>query len=143
MDIEVTVACGFDQCQARLMSNPSVSSAAVADPDVAACCPSMAQTRIPAQAAGGLARAFKALGDPIRLQLMSMIASAPGGEICVCDLTPAFTISETTVSHQLKVLRETCLVDADRRASWVYYRARPAMMNQLAALLTIAEPAAV
>jgi ArsR family transcriptional regulator len=103
----------------------------------------MVQDRIPAEAAGGLARAFKALGDPIRLQLMSMIASAPGGEICVCDLTPAFTISETTVSHHLKVLREAGLADAERRASWVYYRARPAMMNQLAGLLTIAEPAAV
>lgn len=98
----------------------------------------MAQSRIPAQAAGALARAFKALGDPIRLQLMSMIASAPGGEICVCDLTPAFTISETTVSHHLKVLREAGLVDAERRASWVYYRPRPALMNQLATLLTTA-----
>jgi ArsR family transcriptional regulator, arsenate/arsenite/antimonite-responsive transcriptional repressor len=122
------------------MSNPSVSSVA-ADLEAAQCCPPMAQDRIPAQVAGGLARAFKALGDPIRLQLMSMIASAPGGEICVCDLTPAFTISETTVSHHLKVLREAGLVDAERRASWVYYRARPALMQQLATLLTISEPA--
>ncbi|MEV6845192.1 metalloregulator ArsR/SmtB family transcription factor [Actinoplanes sp. NPDC051411] len=125
------------------MSNPSVSPVVVAGLEEGVCCPPMAQERIPAQVAGGLARAFKALGDPIRLQLMSMIASAPGGEICVCDLTPAFTISETTVSHHLKVLRETGLVDAERRASWVYYRARPAMMNQLAALLTITEPATV
>jgi ArsR family transcriptional regulator len=125
------------------MSNPSVSPVVAAGLEGGACCPPMAQERIPAQIAGGLARAFKALGDPIRLQLMSMIASAPGGEICVCDLTPAFTISETTVSHHLKVLRETGLVDAERRASWVYYRARPAMMNQLAALLTITEPATV
>ena len=123
------------------MSNPSVSSTVTAGPGEAVCCPPMTQNRIPAEAAGGLARAFKALGDPIRLQLMSMIASAPGGEICVCDLTPAFTISETTVSHHLKVLRETGLVDSERRASWVYYRARPAMMNQLAALLTTTDQA--
>jgi ArsR family transcriptional regulator len=100
----------------------------------------MAQQRIPAEAASTLAQAFKALGDPIRLQLMSMIASAPGGEICVCDLTPAFTISATTISHHLKVLREAGLVDGERRASWVYYRPRPALMGQLSALLAIEQP---
>jgi ArsR family transcriptional regulator len=107
------------------------------------CCPPMAQTRVPAQAAGVLSVAFKALGDPIRLQLMSMIASAPGGEICVCDLTPAFALTGQTISHHLKVLREAGLVDAERRASWVYYRARPVLMRQLAALLAIDEPATV
>jgi ArsR family transcriptional regulator len=106
----------------------------------APCCPPIAQNRIPAETAAALAPAFKALGDPIRLQLMSMIASAEGGEACVCDLTPAFEISGPTISHHLKVLREAGLVDAERRASWVYYRARPALMRQLAALLTVDEP---
>ncbi|GIE78489.1 transcriptional regulator [Actinoplanes philippinensis] len=101
----------------------------------------MAFERIPAEMSGTLAQAFKALGDPIRLQLMSMIASAPGGEICVCDLTPAFTVSGTTISHHLKVLREAGLVDAERRASWVYYRPRPALMRQLSALLAVDQPA--
>ena len=101
----------------------------------------MATTRIPAEAATVLSVAFKALGDPTRLQLMSMIASAPGGEICVCDLTPAFAISGTTISHHLKVLREAGLVDAERRASWVYYRPRPGLMRQLATLLSVDEPA--
>jgi len=105
------------------------------------CCPPMAQTRVPADVAGVLSVAFKALGDPIRLQLMSMIASAPGGEICVCDLTPAFELTGQTISHHLKVLREAGLVDAERRASWVYYRARPALMRQLATLLAVNEPA--
>jgi ArsR family transcriptional regulator len=105
------------------------------------CCPPMAQTRVPAEVAGVLSVAFKALGDPIRLQLMSMIASAPGGEICVCDLTPAFELTGQTISHHLKVLREAGLVDAERRASWVYYRARPALMRQLATLLAVNEPA--
>jgi ArsR family transcriptional regulator len=99
------------------------------------CCPPIAESRIPAETAATLAPAFKALGDPIRLQLMSMIASAEGGEACVCDLTPAFEISGPTISHHLKVLREAGLVDAERRASWVYYRARPALMRRLAALL--------
>jgi ArsR family transcriptional regulator len=97
----------------------------------------MAQSPIPAQAAGTLAQAFKALGDPIRLQMMSMIASAEGGEICVCDITPAFEISGPTISHHLKVLKESGLVTAERRASWVYYRARPDLLRRLSALLDI------
>jgi ArsR family transcriptional regulator len=101
------------------------------------CCPSMARSPIPAESAGTLAQAFKALGDPIRLQLMSMIASATGGEICVCDLTPAFELSGPTISHHLRVLKESGLVTAERRASWVYYRARPDLMRQLSALLNI------
>ncbi|GAB2584379.1 transcriptional regulator [Paractinoplanes abujensis] len=99
----------------------------------------MAQHRIPAEEAGPLAQAFKALGDPIRLQMMSMIASADGGEICVCDITPAFEISGPTISHHLKVLKESGLVTAERRASWVYYRARPGLMRRLSALLDITE----
>ncbi len=68
---------------------------------------------------------------------MSMIASASGGEICVCDLTPAFEISGPTISHHLKVLKEAGLVSAERRASWVYYRAQPQLMRQLSAMLDI------
>ncbi|GAA0474658.1 transcriptional regulator [Actinoplanes capillaceus] len=101
------------------------------------CCPPLAQSRIPAETAAVLAPAFKALGDPVRLQLMSMIASAPDGEACVCDLTPAFELSGPTISHHLKTLREAGLVDAERRGSWVYYRPRPGIMRQLATLLTI------
>jgi ArsR family transcriptional regulator len=100
------------------------------------CCPPISEHRIPAETAAALAPAFKALGDPVRLQLMSMIASAPDGEICVCDLTPAFTLSGPTISHHLKTLREAGLVDAERRGTWVYYRARPGIMRQLAGLLT-------
>ena len=105
--------------------------------DVTTCCPPMAQQQLPAETAATLAPAFKALGDPVRLQLMSMIASAPGGEACVCDLTPAFTLSGPTISHHLKTLREAGLVDAERRGTWVYYRARPGLMRRLAALLTV------
>jgi ArsR family transcriptional regulator, arsenate/arsenite/antimonite-responsive transcriptional repressor len=99
------------------------------------CCTPMAEQRIDAATASALTPAFKALADPVRLQLMSMIASAPDGEICVCDLTPAFTVSGPTISHHLRTLREAGLVAAERRASWVYYRARPDLMRQLATLL--------
>lgn len=101
-----------------------------------ACCPPMAQQSVDSTTAMALAPAFKALGDPVRLQLMSMIAAAPDGEICVCDLTPAFEVSDSTISHHLKILRAVGLVDAERRASWVYYRPRPGIMQQLATLLT-------
>ena len=90
----------------------------------------------PAQATR-FAPMFKALGDPVRLRLLSMIASAGGGEVCVCDLTGAFHLTGPTISHHLKTLREAGLVDAERRATWVYYRARPALLRQLAALLTV------
>jgi ArsR family transcriptional regulator len=99
------------------------------------CCAPMAHQRVEPATAALLAPALKALGDPVRLQLMSMIASADGGEICVCKLTPAFDLSGPTISHHLKTLREAGLVDAERRASWVYYRARPALMRQLSGLL--------
>ncbi|RKR93029.1 ArsR family transcriptional regulator [Micromonospora pisi] len=107
----------------------------------APCCPPISEQRIPAETAAVLAPAFKALGDPVRLQLMSMIASAPDGEICVCDLTPAFDLTGPTISHHLKTLRETGLVDAERRGTWVYYRARPGIMRQLANLLAVEAPA--
>ncbi|GAA0495857.1 transcriptional regulator [Paractinoplanes deccanensis] len=117
------------------MSKSEGSVAEAAPTSERQCCPPIAQQRVDAATAADLAIAFKALGDPVRLQLMSMIASAPGGEICVCDLTPAFEISGSTISHHLKTLREAGLVDARRRASWVYYRPRPALMRQLSALL--------
>ncbi|MEU7906950.1 metalloregulator ArsR/SmtB family transcription factor [Actinoplanes sp. NPDC049118] len=121
------------------MSKPAALTTVEPDQD-APCCPPLAENRIPAETAAVLAPAFKALGDPIRLQLMSMIASAPGGEACVCDLTPAFDLSGPTISHHLKALREAGLVDAERRASWVYYRARPGLMRRLATLLTVSDP---
>ena len=107
------------------------------DLNAAACCAPIGVTRIPAETAGLLAPAFKALGDPVRLQLMSMIASAAGGEACVCDLTEPFDLSGPTISHHLKVLREAGLIDGERRGTWVYYRARPEFLAQLGALLTL------
>ncbi len=104
------------------------------------CCPPITERRLPAETATVLAPAFKALGDPVRLQLMSMIASAPEGEACVCDLTPAFELSGPTISHHLKTLREAGLVDAERRGTWVYYRPRNGVLRQLAGLLTVSAP---
>jgi ArsR family transcriptional regulator len=84
--------------------------------------------------AADLAAGFKALGDPVRLRLLSLIAARAGGEVCVCDLTSAFTVSGPTISHHLRVLREAGLIDCQRRGTWVYYwiiRTRLAALSQL------------
>jgi ArsR family transcriptional regulator, arsenate/arsenite/antimonite-responsive transcriptional repressor len=106
-----------------------------------ACCPPLAQAPIPAAEAAELAQAFKAIGDPVRLQLLSMIASHAGGEVCVCDLTPAFDLTGPTISHHLRVLREAGLIDHERRGTWVYYWAVPAKLAILSQLLDIPVPA--
>lgn len=86
------------------------------------------------QLAGTLAPMFKALGDPVRLRLLSMIASS-GGEVCVCDLTGSFDQSGPTISHHLRVLRESGLIDCERRGTWVYYWLQPGALDRLADVL--------
>lgn len=93
--------------------------------------------------AAELARMFKALSDPVRLRLLSLIASYEGGEACVCDLTGPFDVSQPTISHHLKVLREAGLVDSERRGTWVYYWVQPVALNRLSALLQAPVPARV
>jgi ArsR family transcriptional regulator len=90
-----------------------------------------------AEHASAFAPMFKALGDPVRLRLLSMIASAGGGEVCVCDLTGSFDLTGPTISHHLKVLREAGLVDSDRRGTWVYYRLIPAALALLVGLIDV------
>ena len=77
---------------------------------------------LPAVHGAELARTFKALGDRVRLQLLSLIASHAGGEACVCDLTGAFDLAGPTISHHLKVLREAGLTAGERRGTWIHYR---------------------
>lgn len=100
-----------------------------------ACCDPLAVRALTPEQAASIAPMFKALGDPIRLRLMSMIASQP--EACVCDLTGAFDVSGPTISHHLRVLREAGLVDCERRATWIYYWVRPEAVRQLGALLDL------
>jgi ArsR family transcriptional regulator len=120
----------------------SKQSLPVVDLQAVACCEPLAVRPMDVEQAAVVAPMFKALGDPVRLRLMSMIASVP--EMCVCDLTPAFDLSGPTISHHLKVLREAGLVDSERRGTWVWYRVRPEAFRQLGALLDLpaATPAA-
>lgn len=87
------------------------------------------------EAATRLAVALKALADPVRLRLMSLIASHDGGEACVCDVSGGIDVSQPTISHHLKVLRTAGLLTAERRGSWVYYRVVPDALQQLSLLL--------
>ncbi|MFE8978036.1 ArsR/SmtB family transcription factor [Streptomyces cyaneofuscatus] len=103
---------------------------------VEGCCPTLLTVPLDEGQATDLAKVFKALGDPVRLRLLSMIASRAGGEICVCDLTPAFDLSQPTISHHLKLLKQAGLIDSERRGTWVYYRLLPQMTDRLAAILT-------
>ncbi|MEV3860663.1 metalloregulator ArsR/SmtB family transcription factor [Streptomyces sp. NPDC050095] len=100
------------------------------------CCPALLTTPLDEDRAADLAKVFKALGDPVRLRLLSMIASRAGGEVCVCDLTPAFDLSQPTISHHLKLLKQAGLIDSERRGTWVYYRLLPQMTDRLAAVLS-------
>jgi ArsR family transcriptional regulator len=103
--------------------------------DAAACCPPLSQEPLTAEQAQQVAPLLKALADPVRLRLISLIASHPGGEACVCDLTGAFELSQPTISHHLKVLRETGLLDREKRGVWVYYRSRTEALSSLATLI--------
>ncbi|UGT53331.1 metalloregulator ArsR/SmtB family transcription factor [Nocardia asteroides] len=95
-----------------------------------------------AETAVELAATFKALADPVRLRLLSAIAARADGEACVCDLSTGIEVSQPTISHHLKVLREAGVLTSERRASWVYYRVVPHALTRLADVLA-AESGAV
>jgi ArsR family transcriptional regulator len=98
------------------------------------CCSPLTSQPLSAADAETVAPLLKALADPVRLRLMSLVLSHEGGEACVCDLTPAFELSQPTISHHLKVLHEVGLLDREKRGVWVYYRARPDAMRAMGAL---------
>ncbi|MEU9993244.1 metalloregulator ArsR/SmtB family transcription factor [Streptomyces sp. NPDC048045] len=103
------------------------------------CCPGLLAAPLDEDQAAELAKMFKALGDPVRLRLLSMIASRAGGEVCVCDLTPAFDLSQPTISHHLKLLRQAGLIDCERRGTWVYYWVLPGTLDRLSGVLSTAQ----
>lgn len=107
------------------------------------CCSPLLREPLTEDWAGNLSRMFKALGDPVRLRLLSLVASHERGEACVCDISDTFDLSQPTISHHLKVLRNAGILDCERRGTWVYYRVVPSALHQLSAVLVDSEPLAV
>jgi ArsR family transcriptional regulator, arsenate/arsenite/antimonite-responsive transcriptional repressor len=98
------------------------------------CCEPVATPSTSVEAAARIAAIAKALGDPVRLQLVDVLR-ANAGQVCVCELVPLFDLSQPTISHHLKVLREAGIVGSERRGLWAYYYVLPDAMGPLAAWL--------
>ena len=118
-------AVNIEVCRIKLLRRPAPAA------------PPLVREPLTEDWAGDLARMFKALGDPVRLRLLSLVASHEGGEACVCDISDTFDLSQPTISHHLKVLRQAGLLDCERRGTWVYYWVIPAALQQLSAVLLV------
>jgi len=103
--------------------------------ETVACCSPLTQEPLSAQQAERIAPLLKALADPARLRLLSLVASHADGEACVCDLNDAFDLSQPTISHHLKVLHDMGLLHRSKRGVWVYYSIRAEALADLGALI--------
>ena len=125
----LNVAIRFDICQCVCM---------IPTPDASdVCCPPLLASVIHDDDAVELATIFKALSDPIRVRVVSLISAAPEGEICACDLPAVFDRSQPTMSHHLSVLTKVGLLEREQRGKWAWFRLRP---TQLAALASVLDP---
>ena len=118
--------------RARTGSGPDAA------PDVSAaeaCCAPLTRSDLTAEDAVVLARTVKAIADPARLRLLSLVAASEGGEACVCDLVPPLGLSQPTVSHHLKVLVDAGLLEREKRGVWAYFTLVPAALDALAAVI--------
>lgn len=119
--------------------NVNVLRMAKAASSPSSCCTPLLAGKLGRADATALARAFKAIADPARLRLLSLLAAQPSAETCVCYLTEPLGLSQPTVSHHLKVLFDAGLVDRERRGTWIFYRIVP---ERLAELRGVLEPRA-
>jgi ArsR family transcriptional regulator, arsenate/arsenite/antimonite-responsive transcriptional repressor len=101
-----------------------------------ACCTPLLRQPITASQAAGLARLLKALADPTRLRLVSMVAAHEGGEACVCELTEPLGLTQPTISHHLKILVDAGIFTRDKRGVWAYYAIVPSAMDALSTALS-------
>jgi len=106
--------------------------------EAAACCSPLTRDAMTQPQADDLAKSLKAIADPARLRLISIIAASEGQEACVCDLTEPLNIGQPTVSHHLKVLTEAGFVTRSKRGTWAYYKLVPGALDSLARLLVSA-----
>jgi ArsR family transcriptional regulator len=101
-----------------------------------ACCAPLLREPLTASQAAELGRLLKALADPTRLRLVSMVAAHDGGEACVCDLTEPLGLTQPTISHHLKILVEAGIFTRDKRGVWAYYALVPAALDALSSVLS-------
>ena len=130
--MSVTLHPDIDICQYRRMSK---SVLALTPVEAVACCSPLTREPLSPDAAERIAPLVKAIADPVRLRLLSLVASHADGEACVCDLNDAFDLSQPTISHHLKLLHEAGLLEREKRGVWVYYRVHTGALADLAALL--------
>jgi ArsR family transcriptional regulator, arsenate/arsenite/antimonite-responsive transcriptional repressor len=114
----------------------AVSSESQVLPVARLCCTPLLREPITADQATDLARLLKALADPTRLRLVSMVAAHEGGEACVCDLTRPLGLTQPTVSHHLKILVDAGILSRDKRGVWAYYALVPGALDALAGVLS-------
>ncbi|WP_250448441.1 metalloregulator ArsR/SmtB family transcription factor [Actinotalea sp. C106] len=107
-------------------------------PAAVACCAPLARTPLSAKDAQGLAVVLKAIADPARLRLLSLVAARENGEACVCDLTEPVGLSQPTVSHHLRTLADAGLLRREKRGVWAYYSLVPGALDEIARVLTTA-----
>jgi ArsR family transcriptional regulator len=99
------------------------------------CCVPVVHPDVNGERAARMAAVAKALGDPVRVQLVDVLRKA-AGKVCVCELVPLFDLSQPTVSHHLKVLRQAGIVDSERRGLWAYYYVLPDALEELSEWLS-------
>jgi ArsR family transcriptional regulator, arsenate/arsenite/antimonite-responsive transcriptional repressor len=139
MIVDAYLAREIDRCQClphtgRVTTTPDLQTRPPL-PLAEACCTPLLHQPITADQADDLARLLKALADPTRLRLVSMVAAHEGGEACVCELTEPLGLTQPTISHHLKILVEAGIFTRDKRGVWAYYALVPAAMDTLSAAL--------
>src|SRR5579871_4614150 len=143
MTIDANLAREIDRCQCLPHTGQVTTSPDLQErpslPLAEACCTPLLRQPITAGQATDLARLLKALADPTRLRLVSLVAAHEGGEACVCELTEPLGLTQPTISHHLKVLVDAGIFTRDKRGVWAYYALVPARLNALATALTVSD----
>ena len=139
MNFDIECGHSIEVCQySSTMVDMSTALLPVIQPDAAACCTPLTSEAMDADRADGLAKKLKALADPTRLRLVSIVAASEGTEACVCDLIEPVGLSQPTVSHHLKTLVDAGFLTRSKRGTWSYYRLVPGSLDSVADLLLTA-----
>ena len=132
MNVDIECGDSIDGCQFAWQNGGMVNVELLQAPAAADCCAPPARQALAADGAEKLAKTLKAIADPARLRLISMVAAHDDAEACVCDLTEPLGLSQPTVSHHLKVLVDAGILSRDKRGTWAYYRLVPGALDALA-----------